>query len=101
MPELHYINDWLDVWRVIIIAMLTFSLYILILRYRRNGKYWNTKTRDLWYALLMWTLAGWALTFQGILLDRPLTPAAIFIWAATFVTGKGVFHKGDWGGRDT
>lgn len=99
--HLHYINDLVDVFRAIVAAVLFFSLYILLVRFKRNGKDWNTKTRDLWYSLFMWTIAGITLMFQGILLDRPLTPATMAVFAASFVTGKGVFKKGDWGGSDT
>lgn len=92
-----YLNDWHDSIRVIIFVMSLYSLYKLVQARRLSGGEWNTKTNDYWFAMLMWVLAGHALTVQGVLLDRPFTPAFVFLTAAILTTAKGLHRKGSWG----
>ena len=93
-----YLNDWHDYLRVVVFFVSLYSLYKLIRIRRREGVAWNTKTNDYWFAMLMWVLAGHALTLQGFLLDRPFTPAFAFLSAAVLTTAKGLHQKGAWGG---
>ena|SRR5690349_18388763 len=97
---MHYMDDWHDYVRVVALLVCLYSLVTLFSRRRKNGADWNVKTNDYWFALLMWTLAGCVFAIQGIYLDRPFTPGFVFLTAASLVTGKGLNHKGDWGGSD-
>lgn len=89
--------DWHDFVRVIAFCVAVYSFVTLINRFRKSGSDWNTKTKDYWYALTMWSLAGSVLTVQSILLDRPFTPGFVFLITGILVTGKGVHNKSDWG----
>ena len=97
---MNFINDWVDLGRVAMIVLSLWCCYTLIQKYRKNNEQWTTKTKDYWFALLMWAIAGAVTMTQGILLDRPLTPATVVIVAAVLVTGKGLNQKGAWGGDD-
>ena len=94
---MHGINDWHDVVRVVAFFVSLFSLAKLIIRYQQSRNEWNVKTKDYWFALLMWSLAGCVFTVQGITLDYPFTPGFVFLTAAILVTGKGLHQKGTWG----
>lgn len=94
-------NDLIDVLRVITFLVSVYSATTLLIRYKQNHHAWNTKTKDYWYALFMWSLAGAEFCIQGIALDRPLTPATVFMIAAVLVTGKGVHNKSGWGNGAT
>lgn len=89
--------DWHDAVRVLTFFINAYAFVLLILRYRANKENYNTKTIDLWYGLLMWSLAGCVFSVQGIVLDRPFTAAFVFMTAATLTVGKGVHAKGPWG----
>lgn len=97
MPHLYGPDDFLDWFRILLFGLSVFSAVTLVLRYRRGGANWNVKTKDYWYSALMWSLAGCVFTVQGIALNRPLTPATVFMTAAILVTAKAVVRKGDWG----
>ena len=99
--QLHQIDDLLDVFRAILFFISAYSVLVLIARYRKEKNDWNQKTVDIWYGFLMWSLSGCVFTIQAIALDRPLTPATVFITAAILVTGKAVHQKGVWGGNAT
>ena len=71
-------------------------LYILweLLRiFRSDHHSWNRVAAEYWYVLTMWTLAGFMTMIQGIALDRPLTPALVFISAAALVGVKAAHSK--------
>lgn len=95
-------DNWHDYIRLLAFVVSLYSLVMLVVRYRKNGgQDWNVKTKDYWFALVMWSSAGCVLSIQGIALNRPLTPGLVLMTAAILVTGKGVFKKGPWGsGRD-
>lgn len=93
----YYLDDWYDVVRFVAFFVSLYSAGCLLVKYHRHHKTWNTKTKDYWFALLMWSFAGAEFCIQGIGLDRPFTPATVFLVAAILVTGKGVHQKGDWG----
>lgn len=91
------IDDWHDLVRLVSIVVNLFALYLLFVGYLHHKKQWNEKTIDLWYSLMMWSLAGVVFACQGIFLDRDFTPGFVFLTAATLVGGKGVFARGSWG----
>lgn len=90
-------DQWHDFLRVVIFAVSLYSVVYLLRRFPQSGQSWNPKTKDYWFALLMWSIAGCAFTIQGVILDRPFTPATVFLSAAVLVTGRGLHRKGGWG----
>ena len=97
MPHLYYPNELLDFLRLLLFFVGAYSLTILLVRYRNGGKDWNVKTKDHWFGLVMWSLAGCVFSLQGVALDRPLTVGFVFLTAAVLATGKAVHKNGDWG----
>lgn len=95
---MHLINDWADFLRIFLIVLGLYSVGKLVWRYRQSSNEWNQKTLDYWYSLLMWSAAGVIIAGQGVVLDRPFTPATVLLAAATLVTAKGIHTKGSWGG---
>lgn len=85
------------VLRIAVAMVCLFSLVALLVRFKQNSSDWNVKTKDYWYALLMWSLSGLVLAIQGLLESRLITPAIVFATAAALVTGKGLHRKGSWG----
>ena len=98
---MHFVNDPIDFFRLALIVLSMWCSFTLIRRYRKHEKEWNVKTKDYWYSLLMWTVVGFSLPLQGILLDRPLTPVLVITAAAVVVTSKGLLNRGAWGGDDS
>lgn len=91
------IDDWHDIVRLGLMGVLSFSLGVLLRRFKDGHKTWNEKTKDYWYAMVMWCLTAGVLVFQGILLDLGFTPGFVLLVAATLVTGRGLHRKGTWG----
>lgn len=96
----YFLDDWHDYLRVGVLLLSLWCCLTLIRRFRLNNTKWTTKTKDYWYALLMWTFVGITFSIQGIAFDRDLSPALIVVTAAVMVTGKGLNKKGSWGGED-
>lgn len=94
---MSYLNDWHDYLRVVVFFVSVYGFFALLFRFKNRSEGWNTKTRDYWFALLMWCLAGCVLMIQGVVLDRPFTPGSVFTMAAVFVTAKGLHKRGSWG----
>lgn len=93
-------SSWTNWVRLFCFFVSAYSFVFLLVRYRAGGgREWNVKTKDYWFALVMWSLSGCVFTIQGIVLNRPLTPGFVFLIAAILVTGKGLSRKGDWGAR--
>lgn len=92
------LDQWHDYLRLAMFLVNAGCLLLLIRRYMQQSNHWNVKTRDYWYALFMWCLAGCVLTAQGVVLDRPFTPAVVFVTAASLASLKGLLTKGAWGG---
>lgn len=90
--------EWHDAIRVIVIGVSALSFVRLLRRRSKNAAAWNEKTLDYWYALFVWSIAGFVLAIQGIVLDRPPTPGFALVVAAALVTGRGLHRKGGWGG---
>lgn len=89
-------EDWV---RLLISLLSLISIVILVNRFRKNQSGYNSKTRDLWYALVSWCAVG------------VIGPLARAIWetsgpgltmsvVAVAVTLKGVLPKGTWGTTD-
>lgn len=90
--------DLETLWRLVVSLMSTAALFYLIRRYIKNGKSYNTKTVDLWYALAAWCTAGAVGPLTRAIWDTS-GPGLVFTTAAALVTLKGVARKGEWGGR--
>lgn len=94
------LDDWHDWFRLVGLLICVYTLAILASRSARFRSEWNTKTRDLWFALVMWTLTGVALAVEGVVEDRPLEPRLVFYFIASVIGLKGIIRKGSWGGHD-
>lgn len=92
--------EWHDFWRVGIILVCAGCLWFLLQRYRHNSSTWNEKTRDYWFSLVMWSLAGAVLAIQGMILNFPFGPGLVFVTMAALVSLKGLLKRGEWGGSD-
>lgn len=92
-----YLNEWHDYVRLVAFFMCLYCLIMLLVTRQREGDGWNTKTHDYWYAMVMWVLAGHVIAAQGVILDRPFSPAVVFLTAAALTTGKGLHKRGEWG----
>lgn len=97
---MQYFDSWLDFFRIGVFLISIWCFMTLLRRFHQYNKDWSDKTRDYWYALLMWTVVGIVAPIQGIVLNRPLTPAFAVMFAAILTTGKGLHTKGAWGGDD-
>lgn len=90
---MDHIDQWHDVVRIFLFWMSIVSVILLLIQIREHGNEWSVRTKDGWFALLMWSMAGVVLTMQGIVLNRPFTPGFVFIAAAILVTGKAAYTK--------
>lgn len=95
------LGDWYDWWRALNMAVCMACVIVLGRRFVKNHHDWNTKTRDLWFALVLWSVAGISLSLEAILQDLSFTPRVEFLFVASVVTLKGVARKDAWGGHDT
>lgn len=89
--------EWHDSWRVLVAVSCTWALWILHTRFIKHGESWNPKTRDYWFSLVMWCLAGLVLSIQNVFLNAPLGPSLVFSTMAAMVTIRGLCRKGEWG----
>lgn len=92
-----WVNDWHDLVRVTVICMAVVCLVVLGRRFGKQGADYNTKTRDLWFVIVLWSLTAVVLAFEGMIEDRPLEPRLIFYTLATSITLKALLNKSDWG----
>lgn len=92
-----WVDDWHDIIRVISLGMAIVCLTLLGKRFAKSRDQYNTKTRDYWYATVLWCVASVALALEGMYEDRPMEPRLIFYTLATAVTLKGLLSKSDWG----
>lgn len=98
---MHFsLNDWHDFWRIAIIFSCVISAYALLVKFKRYHNDWNTKTRDLWFALWAWNLGGMVAMIEGIAQDLPGGTRLVFLTAASLVTIVGLTRRGYWGGAD-
>lgn len=94
------VDDWHDIIRVVDLSMSLICLTILMRRFGQNSDAYNTKTRDYWFAMVLWCVTSVALAIEGMLEDRPLEPRLMFYVLATAVTLKGLLNRSPWGGDD-
>lgn len=88
------LNEWDDYARVVMIFLNLFTLGLLVERFYVNNHIWNSKTRDLWYALVMWTMGGIVFLLQDMYLDTSVGPGFVFLIAATAIGLKGTLAQG-------
>lgn len=89
--------DWIDIWRLALLVVCVGCIGLLAVRMKTNGRNWNPKTRDYWFALLMWCIAGVVLAVEGIIRDSIFSIRLVFVTAAALVTLNGLRRKGSWG----
>lgn len=90
--------DWHDWWRLLNIAICTWCLIMLFVRYREGRPDWNDKTIDHFYALTLWVVAGFALSLEGILRDSDFGIRLWFVSVAAIMTIRAILQRGSWGG---
>lgn len=90
--------EWHDYVRLVNLVICLVSLWLLFKRYSEHSSEWNTKTKDYWYSLSMWSTAGLAMSLEGVLRDSGPGIRLAFIFAASLATFKAVRTKGTWGG---
>lgn len=95
------VDDVIDWWRLVAFALCLIALVILMRRFVQFRDDWNEKTRDQWYSLVMWIVAGGAYAIQGIFFEVPFGPALVIMTAAVLVSLKALLQKGTWGGDDS
>ena len=89
--------DWHDWCRVLNLSLSAVCVYILGRRFGKKGADWNAKTRDYWFALVMWSVAGVAMSLEGILRNSVPGTRLLFICLASLVTLRGLLRRGTWG----
>lgn len=87
-------GDWL---RLLIFVACTSCLIFLAIRFVKRRKDWNAKTRDYWFAMTTWSLAGAAIGVQGIYEHIPISPRTVLVTVAALVTLNGLRRQGGWG----
>lgn len=91
------VDEWHD-WLRLANLVISFScVYILGQRFSKSGADWNVKTKDYWFALVMWSVAGSALAIEGIFRDSSPGARLVFLFIASAVTLKGLLRRGSWG----
>lgn len=88
---------WLVSLRVAIFVMCAGSVLTLLMRFKNNRDNWNAKTRDYWYALVSWSVAGMVIAVEGIRHDTPFGVRTVFVTVSAVVSLIGLRRKGDWG----
>lgn len=91
---------WLLLWRFSILLVSCASVFFLLRRFYKFHDSWNTKTRDYWYALFMWSISGVGVALEGILRQSPFRFVLVIITAAAIVTLIGVIRRGTWGSKN-
>jgi ABC-type xylose transport system permease subunit len=94
------IDDWHDWWRVGIFLLSLLCLVILCERFRAHRQTWNTKTKDYWFTVFMWTVVGIVITLEGVYKNTGSRVWLVFVTAAVVVNLIGLKRKGVWGGDD-
>jgi hypothetical protein len=91
------VDDWHDYLRMLNLLVSATCIYLLSHRFAKKSNSWNSKTRDYWFALVMWSVAGAALSIEGIIRDSPSGARLVFILSAAIATLVGLLRKGSWG----
>jgi len=91
------LDDWHDYIRVFSLIMALICLVLLGLGSGKMQKEYNSKARDLWFAVVLWCITSVALAVEGMYEDRPMEPRLIFYTLATVLTFKVLTSKAPWG----
>lgn len=91
------LDDWHDLIRVALGLVSLGCIFLLGTRFRQNSWKWNTKTRDYWFALVMWSIAAVVLAIEGVLRDSDFGARLVFCTIAASVTLKGLASRSSWG----
>lgn len=86
--------EWHDWWRIALLLVSAACVVILLIRFPLTKTHWGEDKRDLWFLLLMWSLASFAMQIEGIVRDSPLRFRLVFVSAAAIVTLKFLTKKG-------
>jgi hypothetical protein len=90
--------DTTVIWRAGLFILATVTLGCLLWKFTLCRKVWNAKTRDYWYALVMWCVTSIVVAVSGIHEHVGGNIRLVCVTAATFGTLIGVTRKGRWGG---
>lgn len=97
LPEANTWDDWL---RVLNLGLCTWAAAVLLVRFVKQRELWNAKTRDYWFALLIWTVVGAVGSLEGLYQDLQPGSRLVVLTVASGVTLIGLQRRGDWGGSD-
>lgn len=89
-----------DILRLIILIVCLACLVMLAGRFMTRHGRWNPKTRDYWFAMVTWSLAGVFIGVQGLMEELPISPRTILVTMAALVTFNGLRRTGGWGDND-
>jgi hypothetical protein len=90
-------GDWL---RLLIFITCATCLLVLAFRLVTRGRKWNPKTRDIWFAMMTWSLAGVFIGVQGIQESLSISPRTLLVTIAALVTLNALRRSGEWGDDD-
>jgi hypothetical protein len=94
------VDDWYDWWRLVNALICGAGVVLLLLRYHNNHHNYNTKTLDIWYAFVAWTLTGLISSLEGIIRNSELGLRVLCVSVGGLVTLKALLRKGSWGNQD-
>lgn len=94
------VDEWHDWLRLANLIVSFACVCVLGHRFSKRGNSWNVKTKDYWFALVMWCVAGSALAIEGIYRDSPPGARLAFLFIASAVTLKGLLRGGAWGSSE-
>ena len=93
-------DDPNDGFRLLVLFLcIACSVGLIYRTVRPPSPDWNSKTKDYWFALFMWSLAGSAATIETLINNEPFTVRLAFIFVASVVCLNGLRQKGSWGIR--
>ena len=90
--------NWADYLRLFNFVACVSCLLILLLRFKKFHHQYNEKTRDYWFALTTWTVAGLVGSLASVLLNAPTNPGTVLTTAAVLASIKGALSRSAWGG---
>lgn len=91
------VRDFGDVLRLIIFTICMWCLILLALRLVHKRHKWNVKTKNYWFAMVMWCLAGCTIAIEGIYKGTEVGPRTIMVTLASVTSLIGLHQRGGWG----